>query len=79
MTVQNNYNTDYDLVVVGSGAGALTAAITAQAQGLRVLVIEKTDKYGGTSALSGGGIWIPCNHHFKAKGGRIVRRKLGRI
>lgn len=70
MTVQNNYNTDYDLVVVGSGAGALTAAITAQAQGLRVLVIEKTDKYGGTSALSGGGIWIPCNHHFKAKGGQ---------
>ena len=76
MTDQSEFNTDYDLLVVGSGAGALTAAITAQAQGLRVLVIEKTDKYGGTSALSGGGIWIPCNHHFKAKGGNDTPEKV---
>ncbi|HHT04554.1 MAG TPA: FAD-binding protein, partial [Bacteroidales bacterium] len=69
MTAKSEFNTDYDLVVVGSGAGALTSAVTAAAQGLRVLVVEKTDKYGGTSALSGGGIWIPCNHYFKAKGG----------
>lgn len=70
MTAKSEFNTDYDLVVVGSGAGALTSAVTAAAQGLRVLVVEKTDKYGGTSALSGGGIWIPCNHYFKAKGGK---------
>ncbi|NLZ78412.1 MAG: FAD-dependent oxidoreductase [Gammaproteobacteria bacterium] len=69
MTGKSEFNTDYDLVVVGSGAGALTSAVTAAAKGLRVLVVEKTDKYGGTSALSGGGIWIPCNHYFKAKGG----------
>lgn len=69
MSGNNNFNEEYDLVVVGSGAGAMTAAITAAAKKLRVLVVEKTAEYGGTSALSGGGIWIPCNHHFKAIGG----------
>lgn len=50
-----------DVVVVGSGAGAMTAAIKAHDEGLSVLVIEKSNAYGGTSAMSGGGIWIP-NH-----------------
>lgn len=53
---------DVDILVVGSGAGALTAAITAHEAGGNVLVVEKSDMYGGTSATSGGGIWIPCNH-----------------
>ena len=53
---------DVDILVVGSGAGGLTAAITAHEQGGNVLVVEKSDMYGGTSATSGGGIWIPCNH-----------------
>jgi 3-oxosteroid 1-dehydrogenase len=52
----------FDVIVVGSGAGALLAAIRAADQGLKPLVIEKTSLIGGTSALSGGGIWIPCNH-----------------
>lgn len=60
----------YDVVVVGSGAGAMTAAITAADQGLSVLVVEKAAQYGGTSALSGGGIWIPDNHYFKKIGGK---------
>ena len=59
----------YDVIVIGSGAGAMTAAITAHDRGLDVLVIEKSDKFGGTSALSGGGIWIPNNTHFKKKKG----------
>ncbi len=58
-----------DVVVVGSGAGALTSAVYAADQGMSVLVVEKSDKYGGTSAISGGGIWIPNNDHFKKKGG----------
>jgi 3-oxosteroid 1-dehydrogenase len=59
----------FDVVVVGSGAAGLTAAITAAAQGLRPLVIEKADLWGGTSALSGGGIWVPANPLMQAAGG----------
>lgn len=58
-----------DVVVVGSGAGALTAAVRAHDHGLRVLMIEKTGLFGGTSAVSGGGIWIPNNDHIERDGG----------
>ncbi|SFQ88734.1 3-oxosteroid 1-dehydrogenase [Halopseudomonas formosensis] len=50
-----------DVVVVGSGGSGLTAAIVAASQGLDVLLVEKTGLFGGTTALSGGGIWVPCN------------------
>ena len=53
---------EVDLVVVGSGAGGLLAAVRAADAGMSVLVVEKATQLGGTSALSGGGIWIPCNH-----------------
>ncbi|GAB3008251.1 FAD-binding protein [Mycobacterium bourgelatii] len=48
-----------DVLVVGSGGGGMTAALTASASGLDALVIEKSGKYGGSTALSGGGIWVP--------------------
>lgn len=58
----------YDVVVLGSGAAALTAAITAAGHGAKVAVFEKADKVGGTSAWSGGMIWIPNNPHMQAAG-----------
>jgi 3-oxosteroid 1-dehydrogenase len=51
----------FDLVVVGSGAGGLTAAITARLAGLRPLLVEKTPLVGGSSVLSGGVLWMPDN------------------
>ncbi len=48
-----------DVLVVGSGGGGMTAALTAQAAGLDALVVEKSSFFGGSTALSGGGIWVP--------------------
>ncbi|MGX1811116.1 FAD-binding protein [Nocardia sp. NPDC055321] len=48
-----------DVLVVGSGGGGLTAALAAEAAGLSTLVVEKSAHYGGSTALSGGGIWVP--------------------
>lgn len=59
---------EVDILVVGSGAGALTAAFTAADAGADVLVVEKSARYGGTSATSGGGIWIPDSADARAKG-----------
>ncbi|NNE56544.1 MAG: FAD-dependent oxidoreductase, partial [Hellea sp.] len=61
-------NHEVDVLVIGSGAGGLTAAITAHEYGGDVLVVEKSGEYGGTSATSGGGIWIPCNHLMEKHG-----------
>lgn len=57
-----------DFLVVGSGAGGLTAAVTAAHHNARVLVIEKGKCYGGTSAMSGGGLWIPNSGNAKRAG-----------
>jgi len=58
----------YDVIVIGAGAGGMTAAAVAAAQGLRVLVIEKTAFVGGTTAWSGGMVWIPANAKMKEAG-----------
>ncbi len=59
---------DCDVLVLGSGCAALTAALHAAASGLKVLVCEKTALLGGASAMSAGGIWVPANHLARAAG-----------
>lgn len=58
----------YDVIVIGAGTGGMTAASVAAAEGLRVLVIEKTAFVGGTTAWSGGMVWIPANPKMKEAG-----------
>ncbi|MGB3771470.1 MAG: 3-oxosteroid 1-dehydrogenase [Rhodococcus sp. (in: high G+C Gram-positive bacteria)] len=58
----------YDVVVVGSGAGGLTAALTAASEGLSVVVVEKAAHYGGSTARSGGAVWVPGNSALEAAG-----------
>jgi len=58
----------YDLVIVGSGAGALTAALAAVKMGRSVAVLEKEAVFGGSSSRSGGAVWIPVNGHMAGQG-----------
>ncbi|OFS77358.1 hypothetical protein HMPREF3173_01155 [Pseudomonas sp. HMSC08G10] len=67
----------YDVVVVGSGAGAMTAALRAHDQRLSVLMVEKAAEYGGTTAISGGGIWVPCNHQIEGSVATIRAKRPG--
>jgi 3-oxosteroid 1-dehydrogenase len=55
----NGHDRVVDVLIVGSGGGGMAAAVTAAASGLDVLMVEKSSQYGGSTALSGGGIWVP--------------------
>jgi 3-oxosteroid 1-dehydrogenase len=59
-------NTDF--IVIGAGAAGLTGALVAALGGARVTVLEKADMVGGTTAMSGGGLWIACNPHMHEVG-----------
>lgn len=59
----------HDVVIVGSGAAGLTAAVTAASAGLKTVILEKEALWGGSTALSGGGVWAPGNP-VQARAGR---------
>ncbi|MEU6264164.1 3-ketosteroid-delta-1-dehydrogenase [Saccharopolyspora shandongensis] len=61
------HDTTVDLVVAGSGTG-MAAALAAREMGLDVLIVEKTDYVGGSTALSGGAFWIPASSLLAAEG-----------
>ncbi|MDH6675848.1 3-oxosteroid 1-dehydrogenase [Rhodococcus sp. LBL1] len=64
-----NWNEECDVLVAGSGGGGVTGAYTAAREGLDVILVEATDKFGGTTAYSGGGgVWFPCNPVLKRAG-----------
>src|SRR5256885_13862207 len=57
-----------DVVVVGSGAAAMSAALRAVIGGAKVTMLEASDLFGGTSATSGGGMWLPRNRLAREAG-----------
>ncbi|MGH3558981.1 MAG: FAD-dependent oxidoreductase, partial [Mycobacterium sp.] len=59
---------EFDVVVVGSGGAGMVAALAAAHRGLSTIVIEKAAHYGGSTARSGGGVWIPNNEVLKRDG-----------
>ena len=61
---------EFDVVVAGSGAAGLTAALTAASRGLSVIVVEKDASFGGSTARSGGGLWVPGNTVLRRAGVR---------
>jgi len=58
----------FDFIIVGSGGGSMCAALLMRTLGKSALVLEKTDKLGGTTAMSGGVMWLP-NNRFMAEDG----------
>ncbi|MAI78763.1 MAG: 3-oxosteroid 1-dehydrogenase, partial [Deltaproteobacteria bacterium] len=67
-SVEGQWDHEVDLLVIGSGAGAMTTGIVGHDRGARVLLIEKGDHYGGSSAMSGGSLWVPNNHWMEGTG-----------
>lgn len=63
-----SWDLECDVLVVGSGGGGLVGAYTAASQGLKTILIEATDKFGGTTAYSGSGMWLPTNPVLKRAG-----------
>lgn len=63
-----DFSQETDILVVGSGAAAFSAAITARQQGAEVIMLEKAAFIGGTTMRSGGGFWIPNNRFQRERG-----------
>jgi len=64
----HEWDKSVDVLVIGSGAGGFVAALAAASSHANVLILEKSDLWGGSSATSGGGIWIPNSHLAQAAG-----------
>lgn len=75
---KREWDREVDLLVVGSGAGGLSAALTAAAQGLSVLVVEKSRYVGGTTAYSAGTCWAPDNPYQRSEGNDDDRQRATR-
>ena len=71
--MSDHYQTD--VAVIGSGGAGLSAALAASSHGSRVVVLEKSALLGGTTALSGGSVWVPCHHYQESIGVRDSREE----
>ena len=68
MPIPERWDLEVDVAVLGSGASATTAAILAADNGAEVALLERAETVGGTTAISGGVLWLPNNHHMAEAG-----------
>lgn len=73
-----NADLTYDVIVLGSGAAGFAAAVTASCRGLKVLLVEKTEAFGGTSAISGGAVWLHDTDQARAAGHHLPAEQMRR-
>lgn len=66
--MDGTWDHEVDFAVVGSGGGGMTAALAAADAGQDTLVVEKGANFGGTTGISGGGIWVPNNPTLRREG-----------
>ncbi len=68
MSGPTTFGLETDVICVGAGAGGMSAALTASIEGLAAIIVEKTDRVGGSTAVSGGAVWIPNTDRATAAG-----------
>ena len=73
----NAFDEIADFVIIGSGGGSMAAALYLKSIGKTPLILEKTDKFGGSTAMSGGVLWVP-NNHLLARDGVKDSHEAGR-
>ena len=76
MAAVKKWDLEVDVAIAGSGAAGLTAAIMAHDQGAQVVILERSDRVGGTTAVSGGGLFVPLNHQLEKQGIRDTREEV---
>ena len=78
MNTSETFDHEVDFLIVGSGGGGMTAALAAHDCGLSTIVVEKGKRFGGSTGISGGGIWIPNNPTLRRKGHDDSRESIRR-
>jgi len=76
--MSTTWDHEVDFLVVGSGGGGMTAALAAHDAGMSTLVVEKASKFGGSTGISGGGIWVPNNPTLRRAGHDDSRESIRR-
>lgn len=78
MSAAGGWDHTCDFLIIGSGGGGMAAALSAAERGMAPLVVEKGAMYGGSTGISGGGIWVPNNPTLRAKGHDDSRESIRR-